>query len=47
MLRRMYPTFDPQTFGSKLLNQNDLEHLREGFHKAGLFAAEAGVRPSN
>ena len=35
-IRRMDPMFDPQTFGSKFLNQADLEHLRDGFRKAGL-----------
>lgn len=30
------PTFDPRAFGSKLLLPADLEHLREGFRKAGL-----------
>ncbi len=45
MIRRMDPTFDPQAFGSKFLNPADLEHLRDGFRKAGLYAADAG-RPS-
>ena len=35
-IRRLDPTFDPQTFGSKFLNPADLEHLRDGFRKAGL-----------
>jgi adenylate cyclase len=35
-IRRMYPTFDPQAFGSKFLKPTDLDHLREGFRKAGL-----------
>ena len=35
-IRRMDPTFDPQTFGSKFLNPADLEHLRAGLRKAGL-----------
>jgi len=43
-LVRSDPTFDPQTFGSKLLNPEDLEHLREGLRKAGLYAA-AGASP--
>jgi TolB-like protein/DNA-binding winged helix-turn-helix (wHTH) protein/cytochrome c-type biogenesis protein CcmH/NrfG len=30
------PTFDARVFGSKLLVPSDLEHLREGFRKAGL-----------
>jgi TolB-like protein/DNA-binding winged helix-turn-helix (wHTH) protein/cytochrome c-type biogenesis protein CcmH/NrfG len=41
MVRRTDPQFDPQTFGSKFLNPADLEHLREGFRKAGLLAADA------
>jgi adenylate cyclase len=40
-IRRVDPTFDPQTFGSKFLKMTDLEHLREGFRKAGLSAGEA------
>ena len=36
MIRRIDPTFDPQKFGSKFLNPADLEHLRDGFRKAGL-----------
>ena len=36
LIRRLDPTFDPQTFGSKFLNPADLEHLRNGFRKAGL-----------
>jgi tetratricopeptide (TPR) repeat protein len=47
MIRRTDPQFDPQTFGSKFLNPADLEHLREGFRKAGLLAADAGVPPRN
>jgi len=35
-IRRTNPMFDPQTFGSKFLNPADLEHLRDGFRKAGL-----------
>jgi adenylate cyclase len=36
-IRRLDPTFDPQEFGSKFLSPDDLEHLREGLRKAGLF----------
>jgi adenylate cyclase len=36
MIRRVDPTFDPQVFGTKLLNAVDLEHLRDGFRKAGI-----------
>jgi TolB-like protein/DNA-binding winged helix-turn-helix (wHTH) protein len=42
-IRRTNPMFDPQAFGSKLLNPADLEHLRDGFRKAHLYPAEAGV----
>jgi TolB-like protein/DNA-binding winged helix-turn-helix (wHTH) protein/tetratricopeptide (TPR) repeat protein len=40
VIRRLDPTFDPQEFGSKFLSADDLEHLREGLRKAGLFASE-------
>lgn len=46
MIRRLDPTFDPQEFGSKFLNPADLEHLRDGFRKAGLYADEASSPPS-
>jgi TolB-like protein/DNA-binding winged helix-turn-helix (wHTH) protein/cytochrome c-type biogenesis protein CcmH/NrfG len=36
VIRRADPTFDPQTFGSKLQNPADVEQLRDGFRKAGL-----------
>lgn len=35
-LRSADPTFDPFAFGTKLLAPADLEHLRDGFRKAGL-----------
>ncbi len=41
MIRRTYPTFDPQTFGTKFLNPADLERLRDGLRKAGLYPAES------
>jgi adenylate cyclase len=41
VIRRVDPTFDSQEFGTKFLNPLDLEHLRDGLRKAGLFA-EAG-----
>lgn len=47
VIRRTDPTFEPLAFGSKLLNPDDLEHLRDGFRKAGLFSAEAGPRSSS
>ena len=37
-IRRLDPTFDPQEFGTKFLNPGDLENLRVGMRKAGLFA---------
>jgi adenylate cyclase len=46
MIRRTYPSFDPETFGTKFLNTADLEKLRDGMRKAGLYAAEAGAPPS-
>src|SRR5262249_25704950 len=36
-IRRTNPTFDPETFGTKFLNAADLEHLRDGLRKAGLY----------
>ena len=49
MIHRMDPTFDPRTFGTKFLKPADLEHLREGLRKAGLYrrapAAVARERP--
>ena len=47
MIRRLDPAFDPQTFGSKFLNPADLDHLREGFRKAGLYAAKGTIPPTN
>ena len=46
MIRRIDPTFDPQEFGTKFLNAGDLEHLRDGFRKAGLYA-KAGLQLTN
>lgn len=40
-IRRIDPTFEPGDFGNKFLNAADLERLREGLRKAGLYAAEA------
>lgn len=37
LIHRMDPAFDPQTFGSKLQNPTDLERLRDGLRKAGLY----------
>jgi TolB-like protein/DNA-binding winged helix-turn-helix (wHTH) protein/cytochrome c-type biogenesis protein CcmH/NrfG len=46
MIGRTYPAFDPHTFGTKFLNSADLEKLRDGLRKAGLYPAEAGLAPS-
>jgi len=40
MIHRVDPSFDPRAFGSKFLNPADLDRLRDGFRKAGLYAAE-------
>jgi adenylate cyclase len=45
-IRRADPTFDPREFGTKLLNAADLEQLRDGLRKAGLYAAKAGLPPA-
>jgi TolB-like protein/DNA-binding winged helix-turn-helix (wHTH) protein/tetratricopeptide (TPR) repeat protein len=36
-IHRVDPTFDAQEFGTKFLNAADLEHLRDGLRKAGLW----------
>jgi tetratricopeptide (TPR) repeat protein len=41
-VRHLDPTFDPQEYGTKFLNPIDLENLRDGLRKAGLFPAAAG-----
>jgi adenylate cyclase len=41
IIRRMDPAFEPREFGSKFLNPVDLEHLRDGFRKAGLWSDPA------
>ena len=45
MIHRVDPSFDPRTFGSKFLNPADLDHLRDGFRKAGLYTDE-GIPPT-
>jgi TolB-like protein/DNA-binding winged helix-turn-helix (wHTH) protein/cytochrome c-type biogenesis protein CcmH/NrfG len=47
MVRREDPTFDPRAFGNKLLKATDLEHLRNGLRKAGLYGAESSPTPSS
>jgi TolB-like protein/DNA-binding winged helix-turn-helix (wHTH) protein len=44
-VRRIDPTFDPEAFGNKLLKAADLEHLRNGLRKAGLYGAGFGPAP--
>lgn len=44
-IRRMDPAFDPGTFGNKFLNPKDLQHLREGFRKAGMLTASGTPAP--
>jgi tetratricopeptide (TPR) repeat protein len=41
-LTRLDPTFDAATFGTKLLSAADLDHLRDGLRKAGLYTVAAG-----
>jgi len=38
-IRRTDPTFDAAEFGNKFLNPGDLDRLREGLRKAGLYTA--------
>jgi adenylate cyclase len=45
MIRRRDPTFDAQGFGTKFLNPADLERLRDGLRKAGLYISNAGLTP--
>jgi TolB-like protein/DNA-binding winged helix-turn-helix (wHTH) protein/Tfp pilus assembly protein PilF len=37
-IRRSDPMYDAASYGNKFLNPKDLEHLREGLRKAGLYA---------
>jgi TolB-like protein/DNA-binding winged helix-turn-helix (wHTH) protein len=41
-IRRLDPTFDAQDFGTKFLKPADLESLRDGLRKAGLYADPPG-----
>jgi adenylate cyclase len=45
LIRRLDPTFEPMAFGNKFLKPADLEHLREGFRKAGLLANSGAALP--
>ncbi|WP_300783811.1 adenylate cyclase [Enhydrobacter sp.] len=44
-IRRFDPTFDARDFGTKFLKPADLERLRDGLHKAGLYAATPSSPP--
>jgi adenylate cyclase len=44
-ISRLDPTFDPQEFGTKFLNPEDLKKLRAGLRKAGLLPPETGSAP--
>jgi adenylate cyclase len=46
IIHRVDPTFDAQAFGSKFLEPADLDHLRDGLRKAGLYAAKDSLPPS-
>ena len=46
VIRRVNPTFDSRAFGSKFLNPADLEKLRDGVRKAGLYDAGPGLPSS-
>jgi len=37
IIRRTDPMYDAATYGNKFLNPKDLEHLRDGLRKAGLY----------
>ncbi|MGH6726087.1 MAG: winged helix-turn-helix domain-containing tetratricopeptide repeat protein, partial [Pseudolabrys sp.] len=42
-IRRTDPTLDPHSFGNKFLNPTDLDRLRDGLRKAGLYRSDAGL----
>ena len=44
-IRLKDPAFDPAEFGSKFLNANDLERLRDGLYKAGLYPDQGRLIP--
>ena len=44
-IRRVDPTFDPKAFGSKLLNSDNLENLRDGLRKAGFQTSALAMPP--
>jgi TolB-like protein/DNA-binding winged helix-turn-helix (wHTH) protein/Tfp pilus assembly protein PilF len=43
-IRRTDPMYDAATYGNKFLNPGDLEHLREGLRKAGLYSRPPGAQ---
>lgn len=47
VVRRMDPTFDAATFGSKFLKTSDLERLRDGLRKANLYGPAIAERTTH
>lgn len=45
-IRRTNPTFDSNGFGSKFLNATDLDRLRDGLRKAGLYDSGSSPPPA-
>src|SRR5262245_40611118 len=45
-LRRLDPTFEPDAFGSKFRNPDDLEHLRAGLRLAGFYGSRQPNLPT-
>jgi adenylate cyclase len=45
MIRRVFPIFDPHEFGTKFLKSADLDHLRDGMRKAGLYPVTGNPPP--
>jgi adenylate cyclase len=43
-VRLLEPTFDPETFGTKLRNPADFQRLQDGLRKAGLLAGRSNQR---
>lgn len=44
-IRQVDPTFDPKSFGNKLLNSENLEDLRDGLRKAGFQTSALAMPP--
>jgi TolB-like protein/cytochrome c-type biogenesis protein CcmH/NrfG len=45
MIRRVFPTFDPHEFGTKFLKSADIDHLRNGMRRAGLYPVAGDPPP--